>query len=403
MTAWIGRDVRRARIRIVGFTVLALVAIVVVAGLVIVGAFERALTSHVDSRLELASEYLGRIDASGVDISKDEVPNGIVQAIDAEGAVEFASPELDGLGPLWMPGDDVGFRTVSVPEVGDLRILPVAYRGRWVVFAEPLAPVADSTTTLERTFLYGLPALVLALSGLVWFVAGRTLRPVVASMEREDRLVADVSHELRSPLAGLRVLLETERRDPDAVELSRLEALSAVTRLEAITNQLLVLNRQDGRTNDSTTREPIDLDEIVENEVRALGARAVPVTIDADRVGPGQIMGDDGDLTSLVQNLLTNAVRHAHTKVAVGVVERNHTVALTVDDDGPGIDPADRGRVFDRFARLDDARSRDQGGAGLGLSIAKAIVDAHGGTITVDDSALGGASFQVQLPASTPE
>ena len=105
---------------------------------------------------------------------------------------------------------------------------------------------------------------------------------------------------------------------------------------------------------------------------------------------------------SLVQNLLTNAVRHARSRVAVGVVERDHTITLTVEDDGPGIDPADRDRVFDRFARLDDARSRDRGGAGLGLSIAKAIVDAHDGTITVDDSALGGASFQVRLPANAP-
>ena len=125
--------------RIVGFTVLALVAILVVAGLVIIRSFERELTGQVDSRLELASEYLGRIDASGVEISADEVPSGIVQAIDAEGDVGFASPELDGLPPLWTPGDDVGIRTVTAPKVGDLRILPVQYRGRWVVFAESLA------------------------------------------------------------------------------------------------------------------------------------------------------------------------------------------------------------------------------------------------------------------------
>jgi signal transduction histidine kinase len=103
----------------------------------------------------------------------------------------------------------------------------------------------------------------------------------------------------------------------------------------------------------------------------------------------------------MVRNLLDNADRHAQTAVAIGLHNDadSGTVELTVDDDGPGIAPADRDRVFDRFTRLDDGRARDAGGLGLGLSMVKSIVEQHAGTVTIGDAPLGGARITVVLPA----
>jgi signal transduction histidine kinase len=100
-----------------------------------------------------------------------------------------------------------------------------------------------------------------------------------------------------------------------------------------------------------------------------------------------------------VRNLVANAARHATSTVALALVERDGRAVLTVDDDGAGVPVADRGRVFERFVRLDEARDRDAGGSGLGLAIVAEIVRVHGGAARVDDSPLGGARFVVDLPA----
>jgi signal transduction histidine kinase len=101
----------------------------------------------------------------------------------------------------------------------------------------------------------------------------------------------------------------------------------------------------------------------------------------------------------MLRNLGDNAARHARTRVAFSLTEGDGHVVLRVDDDGPGIPAAARSRVFERFARLDDARSRDVGGTGLGLAIVAEIVAAHDGTVTADGASIGGARLEVHLPA----
>ena len=195
------------------------------------------------------------------------------------------------------------------------------------------------------------------------------------------------------------MLLETEPDDPDGLARNRREALATLNRLEAITDQLLSLMREQ-QPHDAREHHPVDLDEIVLTEVRRRGPHS-PVAIDTTAVVAGQVHGRPDDLESLLDNLLSNVLRHARTAIAITVAEDQSTVELAVDDDGPGIDPIDRERVFERFTRLDEARNRDGGGAGLGLAIARAVVDAHRGSIAVETSPLGGARFLVRLPAST--
>ncbi len=130
----------------------------------------------------------------------------------------------------------------------------------------------------------------------------------------------------------------------------------------------------------------------------ATRARRVPVAVSAP-AGPVHVEGDAGQLRRVVANLVDNAARHARTRVEVGVAARpDGRARLTVDDDGDGIAPPDRERVFERFARLDEGRARDQGGAGLGLAVVRSLVERHRGTVVVDESPAGGARVVVDLP-----
>jgi signal transduction histidine kinase len=121
------------------------------------------------------------------------------------------------------------------------------------------------------------------------------------------------------------------------------------------------------------------------------------VTIDAAAVRAVQVNVDRDALTRVVHNLLDNAERHAHTTVTVSLVSTDDAVELVVRDDGPGVSVADRDRIFERFARADEARDRDSGGSGLGLAIAREIAHAHGGTLELLDSN-SGAVFRLTLP-----
>jgi signal transduction histidine kinase len=168
------------------------------------------------------------------------------------------------------------------------------------------------------------------------------------------------------------------------------------TRLEQAVTELLELARAE--ENAELERIDVDLDDVMLDETQR--ARRVPV--DTSHVSAGRVRGSAPQLARVVRNLLDNACRHARSQVSVAVTAQNGSVCLSVDDDGPGVPPSDRARVFDRFTRLDEGRVRDAGGMGLGLSMVKAIVDRHGGTVSVEDAPLGGARFVVRLPASDP-
>lgn len=386
----------RARTRITAITLVCLVAVLCAGAALILNGYRRDLIDQVDDRLVSAASHVAPAASSTSSTTSSDV-NYSVQAVDADGTVVFAGTPLVGLAALWVPGQPTQPHTVDTAD-GPLRVIVTPLRDQWIVLAQPLAPINDSIRTLRTTMAFALPLIVAGFGAVIWISVGRALRPVAVAMERERQLVIDASHELRSPLAGLRVLLETEPHDRGEQAENRRRVLNGVQRLETISDQLLDLGRAEGRSRRDV--RPVDLDDVVRRTVSRLGD-APTARIDLDDVVAGQTLGVESELEGVVENLISNALRHATNTVKVTVTEDADNTLLIVDDDGDGIRAADRDRVFDRFTRLDEARARTTGGAGLGLAIVRANVEAHDGTVAVDESPLGGARFTVTLPTST--
>jgi signal transduction histidine kinase len=305
-----------------------------------------------------------------------------------------------------------------------------------VKVASPLDGVRRTVDTVEGYLTIGIAVLVVLVGASVWLVVRRALRPVdemraevdaishgtlhhrvavpethdeiarlaqtmnamldrlESSSTRQREFVSDASHELRSPLAAMRAALEVTPPGAGAPDWPalRAELLDESRRMEALVGGLLELARADdpiaGPAVDTT-----EIAEVVADEV----ARPRPVPVRLGPVADVAVQGRADQLGRVVRNLLDNATRYARSRIDVSVVDRADAVVLTVDDDGPGIPPADRERVLDRFTRLDDARSREDGGAGLGLAIVKAIAERVDGAVRVAEAPLGGARIEVRL------
>ncbi|GCD20670.1 two-component sensor histidine kinase [Cellulomonas algicola] len=278
-----------------------------------------------------------------------------------------------------------------------------------VVLADRV-PAADTDTATE------VGSVGAALNRLLGHVEG-ALAARHASESQVRQFVADASHELRTPLASIRGYAELVRRLPDDLPPEALVAMARVEsesqRMTALVEDMLLLARLDaGRPLET---EPVDLAMLAVDAVTDAHAAGPDHTWSLDLSGlpddesaddPGAVVvGDDHRLRQVLANLLSNARLHtpAGTSVSVRVARRGSDCVLDVVDDGPGI-PADlRDRLFERFVRGDASRNRAAGSTGLGLSIAHAVVTAHGGTLTVSATPGGGTTFTVRLPSAPPD
>jgi signal transduction histidine kinase len=222
-------------------------------------------------------------------------------------------------------------------------------------------------------------------------------------LEREIRyrrqFAGDASHELRNPLAGLRAELEEARLHPDQTDLAHLieRTLKNLDRLDAIVHDLLLLSRAETGLPDEL--QHLDLAALTHTETTQRTDR-IPIQL---HLQPGVIVNAvPRHLTRVLTNLLDNAQRHAQQSIHIHVSHDGHNAELTVTDDGQGIAATDHERIFQRFTRLDAARTRDQRGAGLGLAISRDIAHAHAGTLQAGTSPTGGARFTLRLPLSRP-
>lgn len=225
-----------------------------------------------------------------------------------------------------------------------------------------------------------------------------TLDRLEAAGIRQRQFIADASHELRSPITVLRTQLEVARAHPDPALWGELVsgALEDTVRLQDLAADLLLLARLD--TAEPAPAAVVDLTGVAREAARPRGGDRVPV--ETELAPDVTVRGSTLWLARLVTNLLDNAQRHAAGRVSLVLREdaARDVVVLEVSDDGPGIAVADRERVFERFTRLDDARSRDAGGSGLGLAIARDIAGSLGGSLAVHTAPAGGARLVATLP-----
>jgi heavy metal sensor kinase len=236
----------------------------------------------------------------------------------------------------------------------------------------------------------------------------QTINAMIARLERSfaevRRFTADASHELRMPLTALRTEVEVALNKPlDPAEHQRLlgDVLEELVRMSRLTDQLLTLSRRDAGV-EQIKHAPVDLFALVAEVVDALQplADAKRVRLRLDQESQSQVAGDEGRLRQVFINLLDNALKYTPEggSVTVRVGQRDATGTITVEDTGIGIPPEHLPHIFDRFYRVDKARSRELGGTGLGLSIAQSIVKAHGGTITMTSTLGCGTICTVVLP-----
>jgi len=223
-----------------------------------------------------------------------------------------------------------------------------------------------------------------------------------ASESRLRRFVADAAHELRTPLTSLRGYAELYRqgmiRDDSGVSnaMGRIEAEGA--RMSHLVDDLLLLARMDQQR--GLEAKPIDLVALVNEAITDFRAVDPERPVTTSLVDAAMINGDRVRLRQVLDNLLTNARIHtpAGTPVRIGVARNGSWIDVTVADDGSGIAPEDQARIFERFWRADPARARKTGGSGLGLAIVQSLVEAHGGTVSVQSASGAGTTFTVRLP-----
>jgi signal transduction histidine kinase len=312
-----------------------------------------------------------------------------------------------------------------------------------IVVTRSLEVVRESSQVVIGLLVIGIPLLLGVVGIVTWRVVGHSLAPVEAirsevetiSMEelhrrvpapgskdeiarlavtmnqmlkrleegqaRQRRFVSDASHELRSPVASIRQHSEVVLAHPNnasAQDLARV-VLAEDLRMQRLVEDLLLLARMDEHKSDAR-RDVLDLDDVVFEEVYRV-RQVSDKSIDTTRVSAGRVRGDRKQLSRLTGNILDNAVRHARNAVAVALGEENGEVIFRVDDDGAGVPAAEQERIFERFVRLQEARDRDSGGAGLGLAIVAEVASVHGGTARIRESRLGGASFEIRLPRAS--
>ena len=238
-------------------------------------------------------------------------------------------------------------------------------------------------------------------------VINDTFARLEASFDQLRRFTADASHELRTPLAVVRGIGEAavaERRSPAEYEESIGSILEEIDRMSRLVDTLLRLSHGDAGAI-RLSRESVELGQLARDVAASLGILAEERKQSIEFDIPEDVIAsvDRLILREALVNILDNAIKYspAGATIAIRVGRDDAHALMAIADEGPGIPPPHRQRIFDRFFRIDEARARTHGGAGLGLAIATWAVEMHGGKITVDERATGGSEFRIVLPITS--
>lgn len=439
---------RTIRFRITAIATAAVALVLVATAWALIAVQQQRSIASLDATLvQRATEHETALGERG---TLDQVgDDAFGQVATADGEVLLASGEaVDLTAPVTSPPIGTSaFRTLTLADEDDLDVYRVLAQRFELAGEAAILYVGTGTDEAEESsgilrvsLLIAVPTLVVLIALLVWWLVGRTLAPTEAirarvdSMDwgdlasrvpvpagddeiarlahtmnrmldriegyatRQQRFVGDASHELRSPLTRMRTQLEVDlAHPPEESRAARESLLEEAIGLQRLVDDLLYLAKADEGAH-VMTRRPVDLDDLALREARRLRANG-RVRVDTSGVSAGLVVGDSDQLARVLRNLGENAERHAATTVTFTLTETESVVRLTVGDDGPGVDPIDRERIFERFGRTDEARDAETGGTGLGLAIARDIVEHHGGSLSAEAPRTG-AVFVVELPRS---
>lgn len=440
------------RVRTTGAAVGVVGVALVVGAVVLVTMLRSQLTGQVRSSAQLRADDVASALASGTsptDLAVSDDEDLFIQVIAPDGTVVASSRNVAGEPALAIlePGRSETIGNVPIgDENHDFLVVSVAAKVAkerdTVLVARSTELIVRPTELLVALLSGGIPLLLMILGFTVWKLTGRALSPVEAmraevdeisgselhrrvpdppgsdeisrlastmnrmlerldrSAETQRRFVADASHELRSPVATIRQYAEVAIAHPERISAHELAEtiLAENLRVQRLVEDLLILARTEQR-NPHLRRRAVDIDDALLEEGRRVRSTSA-LRVDTSAVSAGRVDGDEAQLQRLVRNLVDNAVHHASMVIRLSLSTEAGSVRLVVEDDGPGIPESQRERVFERFVRLDEARARDDGGSGLGLAIVAEITTGHAGSVSISGSDLGGARFEVLLPAS---
>ena len=397
--------------------------------------------------------------AGQVVLAEITFPNRYVQLTDNTGQPIAASANLNGATVSIPPPilSDARTRGFSHASVNNLRIAVVPLTADqtlgFAAVAEPLSVIEDSLKQLRRDLFAGVPLVLLLASAGGYFLARKSLAPIASmnsqtqrisaenlsarlevsntrdelghlaitindllarlesSFKEQQRFIADASHELRTPLAVLRGETEValgKTRTVEEYQQSLLLIQDEAERLSRIVEDLFILARQPINTRAALNQDRVSLNDAVRDCARAAQVLAIRkgVQLKVEHDSPSIVLqGDEELIKRMILNLLDNAVKYtpAGGEISLAIARQNGHAEIVVRDTGIGIPTQDQPRVFDRFFRVDKARARAMGGAGLGLSIAQWIVEVHGGQISVSSAPGHGSIFTVVLPVKTAD
>jgi signal transduction histidine kinase len=444
----------RFRLTLLATAVVAAVLVLSGLGLVAVqrGLLTRGIEEALIQRADNVEPSLTRVTFGTKLPGEGDREDSFLQLVDDSGRVIASSPNADPASAVSGPLERGAPQTISLiwaapGNRNEFRVLARRVNSgsgpATLVVGKNLDDVNESVRLLALSLTLAIPLVVSVLAAVLWWLVGRVLRPVESiraeaasiqgteldrrlpvpdshdeisrlsrtinamldrlehATERQRQFVADASHELRSPLTRIRTDLEVGITHPDAADPPTLyrSLLADAIQLQELVDDLLFLARSDA----GVIRRPIvpvDLDDLVLAEASRLSERG-RVGVDISAVSAGRTCGDVKELARAIRNLASNAERYATTAVRFELREQDGLSRLVVADDGPGIPAEHHTRVFERFTRMDEARSRDAGGSGLGLAIVHDIVTRHGGAIAIMSSDGEGARFVVTLPTAS--
>ncbi|MFB8788464.1 MAG: HAMP domain-containing sensor histidine kinase [Potamolinea sp.] len=406
----------------------AMVAVMGLSTIAVYKFFAYSLSQELDAQLTMIAQA-ARHNLPAIQKDRTAVARKLPSEIDQDGDLDLPWQDLhqsqqmvewfDATGsPLARAGNSLPERPF-IPQFQPLqqdriRSLTIAIPGEqnpspqgYVRVSIPTQQIEDELHRLLIGLGIGGAIAVFSISTTGWWLTRRSLFPIEKSVEKLQQFTADASHELRSPLTAIKTAVEVMQSHPERVHPSDLKKLmvmaQATQQMSHLIEDLLLLARADNQVRDNGKAHlRVPVHEIIEDLVELFSdrAHAAGIHLQIESLCESWVQGDAAQLRRVCLNLLDNAIKYTSQKgsVHVALTQKGAIAVFSVRDTGVGIAAEHLPRVFDRFWRADQSRSRQVGGTGLGLAIAQAIVAAHHGKITVKSQLGVGSCFQIELP-----